>query len=252
MRYNQALQTEIGSEQDTAGQFNRTINTVIFDLDDTLYDEVDYCRSSFLASAVFLAELLENISKEEIFSIFWEQFCTGNQTRTFNGALEMLGIDYNDELIAELVKVYREHKPKISLPRDSLAVLKKLKRKYTLALLTDGFLPAQKLKVEALKIEKFFTSIVYTEELGRDFWKPSPAGFEKILDILKIQPENAAYIADNEKKDFVAPNNLGFLTVQLIRDKHIHVQGSQKSGFAAHHIIKKIDLIPALLEEYSK
>jgi putative hydrolase of the HAD superfamily len=252
VQYNQALQPEIGSNRDSAERFNRTINTVVFDLDDTLYDEVDYCRSGFSASACFLAEMIEDISPEKIFSTFWEQFCTGNQTRTFNGSLEMLGIDYNDELIEELVRVYREHKPVITLPRDSLRVLKKLKRKYTLALLTDGFLPAQKLKVQALKIEKFFTSIVYTEELGREFWKPSPAGFEKIVDNLKIQAENAAYIADNEQKDFIAPNNMGFLTIQLIRDAHIHTSSSLKSGFAAHHIIKKTGEIPALLEQYSK
>ncbi len=252
MQTHQSLQIEIGSGQDSKSGTSRNINTVVFDLDDTLYDEVDYCKSGFAASAVFLEEMIEDIPAEDIFSVFWEQFCTGNQARTFNGALEKLEIDYNDELIEELVKVYREHKPQIKLPPDSLAVLKHLKKKYTLALLTDGFLPAQKLKVQALKIEKFFSCIVYTEELGRDYWKPSPAGFEKVLDTLQIKPENAVYISDNEKKDFIAPNSLGFLTIQLIRDAHIHISSSQKPGFSAQHVIKKISLIPDLLEKYSK
>jgi putative hydrolase of the HAD superfamily len=246
---NQALQPEVSSEQEPVTQVKRTINTVVFDLDDTLYNEVDYCRSGFLASAEFLADMLEDIPMEQIFGAFWEQFCKGNQTKTFNGALERLGIYYNDELIEELIKVYREHKPQIMLPADSLSVLKKLRRKYTLALLTDGFLPAQKLKVQALKIEKFFTCIIYTEELGREYWKPSPVGFEKVLDTLQIQPENAVYIADNEKKDFIAPNRLGIMTVQLLRDAHIHTSNCNKSGFAAQHIIKKISHLPALLEQ---
>ncbi len=157
MESHQVLQSEMSSEQDSTKQISRIINTVVFDLDDTLYDEVDYCQSGFAASAEFLAEMMEDIPAKDIFNALWEQFCTGNQTRTFNGALENLGIDYNDELIEELINVYREHKPNIALPKDSLSILKKLKRKYTLALLTDGFLPAQKLKVEALKIEKFFS-----------------------------------------------------------------------------------------------
>ena len=33
------------------------ITTVVFDLDDTLYDEVEYCRSGFEAVAEFLANL---------------------------------------------------------------------------------------------------------------------------------------------------------------------------------------------------
>lgn len=252
MQSHQALQSEVSSGLDSMVQTDRIINTVVFDLDNTLYDEVDYCRSGFAAAAEFLTEMIEDTPAKDIFNALWEQFCTGNQTRTFNGALEKLGIDYNDELIEELVKVYREHKPDITLPKDSLSVLKKLKRKYALALLTDGFLPAQKFKVQALKIEKFFTRIVYTEELGREFWKPSSAGFEKILETLQIQPENAVYIADNEKKDFIAPNRLGFLTIQLIRDNNIHVSNAVENGFAAHHVIQKISQIPGLLEEYSK
>ena len=223
------------------------LKAVVFDLDDTLYDEVEYCRSGFHACANFLEETLEDLSSGEIFGVFWEQFCKGNHTQTFNGALEKLGIPYNDDLIEELIKIYREHKPEIKLPQDSLAVLKKLRKKYTLALLTDGFLPAQRLKVTALKIEKFFSCIVYTEELGRNFWKPSPEGFEKILQTLDIQPENAVYIGDNEKKDFIAPNMLGFQTVQLIRDAHIHTPESQRQGCAAKYVVKKISLLPDLL-----
>ncbi|MBN2588914.1 MAG: HAD family hydrolase [Sedimentisphaerales bacterium] len=225
------------------------LKVVIFDLDDTLYDEVDYCKSGFGACAHFLEETIEDLPSEGIFNTFWEQFCKGNQTQTFNSALEKLGIPYNDELIEELIKTYREHKPKITLPKDSLAVLKQLRKKYTLAMLTDGFLPAQKLKVKALKIEKFFNCIVYTEELGRNFWKPSPEGFEKILETLQIQPENAVYVGDNEKKDFITPNRLGFQTIQLIRDAHIHTSDCKKDGYAAKYLVKKISLLPDLLEQ---
>ena len=226
------------------------LEVVVFDLDDTLYDEVEYCRSGFSAVAVFLEDMLEEeISGEVIFDTLWKHFCKGNHTSTFNTALEEIQIPYNDELISELIKVYREHKPNMKLPQDSLAVLKQLSKKYKLALLTDGFLPAQKFKVQALKIEKFFKCIVYTEELGRDFWKPSPVGFEKILQTLKLNAENAVYIADNEKKDFIAPNRLGFHTIQLIRDAHIHVQNHPNPEYPAQHIIKNIHQLPALLEK---
>ncbi len=230
------------------GVLKSDLKVVVFDLDDTLYDEVEYCKSGFHACAEFLEETLEDLSSGEIFDVLWEQFCKGNQTLTFNGALEKLEIPYNDDLIEELIKTYHEHKPEIKLPKDSLAILKKLRKKYTLALLTDGFLPAQRLKVQALKIEKFFSYIVYTEELGRNFWKPSPEGFENILHTLEIQPENAVYVGDNEKKDFIAPNRLGFHTVQVIRDAHIHTSESQREGYAANYVIKRISLLPDLLK----
>jgi putative hydrolase of the HAD superfamily len=234
------------------------ITTVIFDLDDTLYDEIEYCKSGFAAAAEFLANRSESTSadsttvqadmKHIYYEVLWEQFNTGNRTRTFNTALDELDISYDDELILQLIEVYRRHKPKITLPPDSRDALHELSKKYTLALLTDGFLPAQQFKVQALGIEKYFKAIVYTEQLGREFWKPSPVGFEKILQSLAARPENTVYIADNEKKDFIAPNKLGFATIQILRPDRLHTSVCGQTGAAAQHIIRQISQLSALLE----
>ncbi len=227
------------------------ITTVVFDLDDTLYDEIEYCKSGFAAVAEFLADTRDSslVSRPSFFGVLWEQFTAGNRTKTFNTALEKLSMDYDDKLIGELIEVYRNHKPKITLPQDSRDVLCELSTKYTLALLTDGFLPGQELKVRALGIEKYFKLIVYTEQLGREFWKPSPAGFEKIMQTLGVKPENTVYIADNEKKDFIAPNKLGFLSIQLIRPARIHTDSSAEPDAAAQHTIRQISQLPELLEK---
>jgi len=226
------------------------ITTIVFDLDDTLYDEVEYCKSGFTAVSEYLAESSKAHQAERIFDCLWKQFTCGNHTRTFNAALEELEIDHDDKLITELIKVYRNHIPKITLPQDSRDILRQLSDKYTLALLTDGFLPAQRLKVQALGIEKYFKCIVYTEELGRDCWKPSPAGFEKIMRSLNVEPGAMVYIADNEEKDFIAPNKLGFLTIKLIRPCRIHTSTSQHPDAAAQYVIHKISELPALLEKF--
>ena len=225
------------------------ITTVVFDLDDTLYDEIEYCKSGFKAVAGFLAGLPDAPSAGLIFSSLWKQFTSGNRTKTFNGALDELGISYDDKRIGELLNVYRSHTPKITLPQDSREVLCRLREKYTLALLTDGFLPGQKLKVQSLGIEKFFKCIVYTEQLGREFWKPSLAGFQKIMQIINVKPENAVYIADDEKKDFIAPNKLGFQTIQLIRSARLHTSVCAQSGAKAQFVIHEISQLPAFLDE---
>ncbi len=225
------------------------ITTVIFDLDDTLYDEVEYCRSGFAAVAEFLAGRDGTPTAGLIFATLWDHFVTGNRSRTFNAALDELGVGYDQRRIGELIDVYRNHVPEIELPPDSRDVLAELSTRYTLALLTDGFLPAQQLKVQALGIERYFASIVYTEQLGRDCWKPSPAGFEKVLEILNARPDSAVYVADNEKKDFIAPNRLGFVTVQLLRRGRICTSACPgESGGAARHVIHQISQLPALLD----
>jgi putative hydrolase of the HAD superfamily len=224
------------------------ITTVVFDLDDTLYDEIDYCRSGFAAVAEFLAGSLKPASAECIFDAFWKQFAAGNHTKTFNAALDELGTAYDEKLIRQLINIYRNHSPKITLPADSQDVLVQLSGKYVLALLTDGFLPVQQLKVRALGIEKYFRCILYTEQLGREFWKPSAVGFEKVIETLNAKPETAAYVADNQAKDFIAPNQLGFSTIQIIRPMRIHTESSQHPHAAARYVIDRISELPALLE----
>ena len=224
------------------------ITTVVFDLDDTLYDEIDYCRSGFAAAAKTLASTLGQSSETRIFQAFWKQFTSGNRTKTFNIALEQLGLPCTGETVDKLVTVYRSHRPTITLPPSSKAVLDVLFRKSTLALLTDGFLPAQELKVEALSIKHYFKSIVYTEAMGRQFWKPSPAGFERILSELNIKPPNCVYVGDNEVKDFIAPNRLGFATIRLVRPNSIHTEHGKKPDASPNHIINDITELPLLLE----
>jgi putative hydrolase of the HAD superfamily len=227
------------------------IKTVVFDLDDTLYDEIDYCRSGFASVAEFILYRASSIehqaSANEIFTALWRQFEGGNRIETFNTTLDELGIDYDDGLVQELIKVYRNHVPRIALPDDSRDILVELADKYILALLTDGFLPAQQLKVQALGIEKYFKCIIYTEQLGRNCWKPSPVGFEKLLQTLNVRAETTAYVADNEEKDFIGPNKLGILTIQLIRPARLHTESASGTEAAAQYKIYKISQLPALL-----
>jgi putative hydrolase of the HAD superfamily len=228
-------------------QARKMINTVIFDLDDTLYDEIDYCKGGFAAVADFLHNANSSVPKQSFFDEFWNQFKNNNRTRTFNSALESLNLPCDEDLIKQLVRIYRDHRPAITLPADSKTVLEQLKNSYTLALLTDGFLPAQKLKVEALDIAPFFSSIIYTEELGRDCWKPSPAGFEKILDELHIIASQAVYIADNAAKDFIAPNRLSMTTIQITRPNRIHTDQPSGAENAPKHIVTSLEQLASIL-----
>ncbi len=226
------------------------ITTVIFDLDDTLYDEVDYCRSGFAAVARFLVRFSDCPCAEDAFACLWRHFTAGNRTNTFNAAMNELGIPYDAHRIAQLVEVYRGHRPGIELPPDSRRTLDALRDGYTLALLTDGFLPAQRLKVEALGIVSRFRAIVYTEELGRPFWKPSPAGFEKLLNDLRTPADRMAYVGDNEAKDFIAPNRMGMLTIHVLRERRLHTDRGAESDAKATLQTSRIEDLPSLLVRY--
>ncbi len=216
-------------------------------MDDTLYDEVDYCNSGFAAVAAVISGHPNFPERKRLYDAFWQQFTSGNHTTTFDAALEQLSVSYDDQLIQKMVTIYRRHHPVITLPAETKEVLELLRKNYILGLVTDGFLPAQELKVQALGIEEYFESIVYTEQLGREFWKPSPVGFEKIIRKLHQKPENCAYVADNEQKDFMGPNKLGFQTIQLTRPNCLHTQPAAKPEDKADHVIQSLEQLPALL-----
>ena len=97
------------------------ITTIVFDLDDTLYDEIDYCRSGFAAIAKALASLpgLPADAEMTIFDIFWQEFTSGNRDKIFNAALEKLGITPLQDTVEKLVMLYRVHKPTLTLPESS-------------------------------------------------------------------------------------------------------------------------------------
>ncbi|MGE5297095.1 MAG: HAD family hydrolase [Solirubrobacterales bacterium] len=226
------------------------LTTVIFDLDDTLYDEIDFCRSGFRAAAEHVATLSDNLTPQAAFETIWRCFIRGDCGSTFNAALAELGIPIDPPLIHKLVEIYRTHRPTLTLPADSRAVLDELKGRYTLALLTDGYLPTQRLKVEALGIEHDFKSILYTEELGREHWKPSPLGFQRLLETLDARPQEAVYVADNQSKDFIGPNRLGMLTIQVARPGGLYHQPSPLPDAAPKRTIVKLGNLARVLSEY--
>ena len=184
---------------------------VVFDLDDTLYKEVDYVRSGFMAVAQHLGDdsLLDVMLKARSKGI---------------NAFEAVKEQRPDAEIEKMIEIYRNHKPTITLPRDTTLTLDYLHSKYTLALVTDGRSVGQRNKIEALGLERYFApeDIVISEEFGSE--KPAPANYTCFM---QRHPacHHFTYVGDNLKKDFVAPNALGWLTVCLKDDgRNIHRQ----------------------------
>ena len=140
-----------------------------------------------------------------------------------------LGLTAGD--IKRLVAVYRGHKPDIRPCRGVEGVLASIARRgMKLAVLSDGFLPAQRLKFRALGLAKYFDEVIFTEQMGRDAWKPSPRGFESIRRSLGVPDATCAYVGDNPSKDFLAPNALGWLSVQWFRRGQIHADKPAPKG----------------------
>ena len=222
------------------------IKCVVFDLDDTLYSDKAYCYRGYSAVARYLQENY-SIPAYKAEALLVDAFQNANDGKIFNRALSEMNIAQDQNIIQDLVVVYRNHKPDITLPKESVEILDYLKGKYSLALITDGFLPAQRLKIEALGLEKWFAFTICTEELGREFWKPSEKAYRLVMEDGGFASEECVYIADNPAKDFIAPNKLGWQSVMVEKEDSVHIQTTNDEYTVAKESVCSIKELERIL-----
>lgn len=196
---------------------------VIFDLDDTLISELEYALSGYRAVSGHIASKgLCQGSPEELYRELTELFYEDHK-KVFNRFLTGKGLPDDRDRVMELVEVYRCHTPDIAYYDDVKPVIKELKGKgLRTGILSDGYFVTQRAKIKALKAEEDFDPVILTDELGREYWKPSPEGFRMIEEKYSILPGEIVYVGDNPEKDFYLSQTAGIKTVRIIRKGGIY------------------------------
>jgi len=186
---------------------------VVFDLDDTLYLESDFVRSGFSAVE---AEL----GIEGLAATAWSLHRARVRGTVLTEALRRHGRTATPDEVARAVAIYRFHYPRIHMAPDAAAALAVLAKDpcVELAVLTDGDAATQRNKIDALGLARLMSRMVVTDELGplRAYWKPHPEAF-LILQGPRRPAAACVYVADNPRKDFAAPVQLGWRAVRMRR-----------------------------------
>lgn len=211
---------------------------LVFDLDDTLYLERDYVESGLRAVGAW-AERQCGI--QGLANVMLRLFRAGARGRIFDEALAIVQQPCSSALIARMLAVYRQHSPEISLSADAARLLSRRPRHTGLAIITDGFLDAQKRKLRALGLTRGAVDIaICTDRWGRSEWKPSTRAFDHVQSFFGLAAHRFVYVADNVTKDFVAPVKLGWSTVQIKRH-HSLTADRFASGTRADRVIRSFD-----------
>lgn len=195
---------------------------IVFDLDDTLYDESTFLLGGLQAVASWLC-LQINQPEDLVMKALQEQLKLGRD-RIFNRFLEKQGI-LSQRLVKGCISIYRAHRPCIELFPQARACLKRFKN-YPLYVVTDGNKLVQRHKCEALELDLLVSACYCTSYFGLRHAKPSPYCFLKICEREKVSPSEVVYVGDNPYKDFVGLKPLGFHTVRVMtgRCKDIHLE----------------------------
>ena len=202
------------------------MKVICFDLDDTLYKEIDYLKSAYKEIAGYAAGQCMGCSDSVYFLTISAYNRMVDAYREGGKAYEELNIFLGLELpISDYLYIYRNHKPKIALSEDAVQTLDTLKAEgVRIGLITDGRSVQQRNKIVSLGLGRWIDEkdMVISEVFGSE--KPALANYEYFM---KHYPEchDFTYVGDNPRKDFIAPNALGWQTVCLKDDgRNIHRQ----------------------------
>ena len=211
------------------------IKGVIFDLDDTLYSEKEYVRSGYKAVSDYLGGgYVEKL---------WYFFDSGKQA--IDELLKELGRE-NEK--AEVLEIYRNHKPDIHLYSGVVELFEKLKsQNIKIGIITDGRPEGQRTKLEALGLD--VNDVIITDELGGiQFRKPCDIAFRIMMTRWRLNPTDIVYVGDNPVKDFQAPQQLGMKSIWFNNADGLYSWKSSINGHKLGTVYSIKDLICEYLD----
>jgi putative hydrolase of the HAD superfamily len=233
------------------------VRAVIFDLDETLIEEETSNDASALAAGeiaqnrrgVDRVELLTALRKRsrELFlagplidycreigisarEALWGSF-TGDDSslvrlrdwmptyrlQSWTAALAEIGVD-DQVLAAELAECFADDRSRRHVVfAESEQVLHDLKKKFRLALITNGAPDIQGTKIDGSNLAGFFETIIISGDHG--FGKPDARIFQLALERLRVAAHETVMIGDSLNRDVAGARDAGIRTIWINRYK---------------------------------
>ena len=213
----------------------RQIETVLFDLDDTLHDDTLAFTTAAeeVAREVAAEHGIDALALKDAYIAeaegFWKRL-TSEQVRTkmsqlrttmWGNALTSVGLD--DRALAERSAInYHAYRQKyFSLFPGALNLLRDLKAHGKhLGLLTNGVSETHRDKIALLQIAEYFDAIFLADEVG--MVKPDPLLFAHACQKLESSPSRSAMVGDRYDRDIAGAIEAGLYTIWVnVRDEKV-------------------------------
>jgi len=189
------------------------VDAVLFDLDDTLYEQRPWLdgawhvvadrAASWAVDAAALDRALRTVAA-----------LGSDRGGIIDTALRLLGRD--DVPVPPLVEAFRRYTPQHLDPYPGVdRLLERLAARVPLGLVSDGYPAGQQAKLDALGLAPYFSTVVLSDQLGRAHRKPDPLAFQVALRDLDVEPARAVYIGDRPGKDVAGAVAAGLAAVRV-------------------------------------
>lgn len=231
----------------------RNYKHLFFDLDRTLWDFDKNNHETFMDmyDKFQLREKgIENPSEfydiyQHINFALWETYKAGqiekerlNFSRFFH-SLNVFNVD-DKELAANISEYYIKVSPlKSNLYPETIETLEKLKPKYRMHIVTNGFEEVQFIKIENSGLQKYFEKIITSERAG--FKKPHTGFFDFALRETDAQPKESIIIGDDPETDILGASQIGIDQI-WVKHKPVKPETIQPT-YAVNHLREIIDIL---------
>lgn len=222
------------------------METIIFDVDDTLYDQLLPFKLAFEQT------FNQNLSREELDNLYiasrkhsddlFEQEQAGEistlelQTYRITEACRDYGvmISYEDAVLFQTNYLNKQHQ--ITLFPEVEALIERLyQQKKQLAILTNGGTDHQTMKIEQLGLSRWIPKEHFFISATIGHAKPNKEPFNFIADQLKLDPEKTVYIGDAFLNDIIGAKKAGWQAIWLNHRKRKPENTEIKPDFTANH-----------------
>ncbi|WP_280770674.1 HAD family hydrolase [Salipaludibacillus daqingensis] len=203
-----------------------TVETIIFDVDDTLYDQTVPFRNAFrkLFHVPFTDEKIEEIyiASRKYCDALFEKSQTGEiplldmQIYRLTAACQEFDLPVSDQKAMEFQKVYVEEQQKIKLFDEMEELLDLLSRRNKqLAVLTNGEEEHQSMKIKQLNLANWIPEkhFFISGKIGHA--KPTKRAFQFIEDELSLDRSKTVYIGDSFENDIVGAKQAGWHAIWM-------------------------------------
>ena len=204
----------------------RAIDTVLFDLDDTLHDDTAAFRAAARSvgamvarehaiDAQALADAYERAAMAFWTSLTAEHLATpieDERERMWHEALRTVGLDDRALALRCADGYVRARAEVLVLSPGALDVLVTLReRGCKLGLVTNGFAATHHEKIDRLGLRERMDAFFIADEVG--MIKPNPELYRHACRVLGSEPANTAMVGDRYGRDVLGAHEVGLFTV---------------------------------------
>ncbi|MFX0114377.1 MAG: YjjG family noncanonical pyrimidine nucleotidase [Candidatus Hodarchaeota archaeon] len=199
---------------------------ILFDLDGTLLD-FHACETNALKETLSLLGLPVNDEKywvkvwkayKPISSAYWKAFFSpSNRTQANMTRDQVIEASIRDTLLVLKENLFDEQFlgkeywrvfcQTAYLNPGAKDILEKLKPRYLLGIITNGYSRAQHGRIEASGLIGYLDLVIVSDDVGHE--KPDPQIFRIALSKLEISEQEALYIGDSIEHDYYGTKNAG-------------------------------------------